>query len=59
MGVDVALVADPNYALAEILLEVQASGLNPFEFIHDMAKEAQLVGRRIQRKRDPSGRRAR
>jgi hypothetical protein len=59
IGVDVALDANPNYALAQILLELQASGLNPFEFIHDMAKEAQLVGRRIQRKRDPSGRRAR
>jgi len=59
MGIDVALAADPEYAMALILLDLQAAGLNPFEFIHEMATEAKLVGRRIQRKRDPSGRRYR
>lgn len=59
MGLDVALTADPDYALALILLDLQAAGINPFEFIHDMAAEAKLVGRRIQRKRDPGGRRRR
>lgn len=58
VGVDVALDANPDYAMAQIVLELQASGLNPVEFIHEMAHEASLVGRRIQRKRHPaSGRR--
>ena len=59
VGIDVALAADPNYAMALILLDLQSAGVNPFEFIHEMALEAKLVGRRIQRKRDPSGRRRR
>ncbi|MFL6287615.1 MAG: DUF4192 domain-containing protein, partial [Actinomycetes bacterium] len=58
VGVDVALDADPDYAMAQILLELQMSALNPFEFLHDMAVEAERVGRRIQRKRHPSGRQA-
>ena len=56
VGVDVALDADPDYTMAQILLDLQMSGLNPFEFLHDMAVEAERVGRRIQRKRHPSGR---
>jgi hypothetical protein len=56
IGVDVALDADPDYTMAQIVLDLQGSGLNPFEFLHDMAAEAQRVGRRIQRKRHPSGR---
>ena len=59
VGIDVALAADPNYAMALILLDLQSAGINPFEFIHEMALEAKLIGRRIQRKRDPSGRRHR
>jgi hypothetical protein len=55
VAVDVALDADPDYAMAQIMLELQGSGLNPFEFLHDLAVEAERVGRRIQRKRDPSG----
>ncbi|HEX5016022.1 MAG TPA: DUF4192 domain-containing protein [Actinomycetes bacterium] len=57
IAIDVALEAEPDYAMAQILLDLMASGINPFEFIHDMATEAQRVGRRIQRRRDPLGRR--
>ena len=57
VAVDVALAADPSYAMAQIMLDLLMSGLNPFEFINDLATEAQRVGRRIQRRRDPLGRR--
>jgi hypothetical protein len=57
IAIDTALDADPEYTLAHLLLELMGTGMNPFEFIHEMATHAQLVGRRIQRKRHPSGRR--
>jgi len=53
VGVDVALAADPDYTMAHLLLELQMTGLNPFEVVHDMGREAAKVGRRIQRQRRP------
>jgi hypothetical protein len=57
IAVDVALDADPCYSMAQLLSEAQSSGINPFDFISAVAGECQLVGRRIQRKRPPWGRR--
>lgn len=57
IAVDVALQADPSYSMAQLLAEVQAGGINPFEFIAAVTDECRLVGRRIQRKRPPWGRR--
>ena len=37
VGIDVALAADPDYTMAHLLLELQMTGLNPFEVVHDMA----------------------
>jgi hypothetical protein len=55
VGIDVALDADPGYTLAHLLLELQATGANPFEVMAGLAQEAARVGRRIQRRRPPSG----
>jgi hypothetical protein len=49
------LDADPGYTLAHLLLELQATGANPFEVMAGLAQEAARVGRRIQRRRPPSG----
>lgn len=57
IAVDVALDADPDYSMAQLLADAQGGGINPFEFISAVAGECQLVGRRIQRKRAPWGRR--
>jgi hypothetical protein len=56
MGIDVALGADPDYTMAHLLLELQMTAMNPFEVVSDMAREAARVGRRIQRRRHPTGR---
>jgi hypothetical protein len=53
VAVDVALAADPHYTMAGLLDDMQSVGLNPFEVMHELAQECRLVGRRIQRKRDP------
>ena len=47
VGIDTALDADPDYTMAHLLLEVQLTGLNPFEVVHDMAVAAAAVGRGI------------
>ncbi len=57
IAVDVALEADPSYSMAHLLAEAQTGGINPFEFIAAVTDECRLVGRRIQRKRQPWGRR--
>lgn len=57
LAVDVALEANPSYSMARLLAEAQVGGVNPFEFLAAVAGECQLVGRRIQRKRHPLGRR--
>jgi hypothetical protein len=53
VAVDVALAADPDYSMAILLAEMQTAGMNPFELMHDLGHECRLIGRRIQRKRDP------
>lgn len=59
VGVDAALEADPDYTLAHLILELQMTGLNPFEVVHDLGIEAVRVGRRIERRRPPAGRKKR
>jgi hypothetical protein len=49
VGIDVALESDPQYTMSHLLLELQMTGLNPFEVVHDMAVEAAALGRRIAR----------
>ncbi|MEO8106901.1 MAG: DUF4192 domain-containing protein [Actinomycetes bacterium] len=58
IALDLALDADPDYTMAQLLAEAQGGGINPFEFITDVAGECQRVGRRIERKRPPWGRRS-
>lgn len=58
IAVDVALEANPHYSMAQLLADAQCGGINPFEFISAVAGQCQLVGRRIQRKRPPWGRRS-
>lgn len=55
IAIDAALAADPNYTMAQLLGESQARGVNPYEFIAAVATECHRVGRRIQRKRSPWG----
>jgi hypothetical protein len=53
VAVDVALAADPDYTLANLLVDMQSAGMNPYEVMHELASSCRLVGRRIQRRRDP------
>lgn len=55
VGIETALAANPYYSMAKLLDEAVLRGVNPFEFIEDMAKDAKRVGRRIQRRRSPWG----
>ena len=59
VGIDAALEADPDYTLAHLVLDMLFAGIPPSEIMREMGNQAQLVGRRIQRKRDPAGRRRR
>ena len=44
IAVDVALDADPDYAMAQLLAEAQCGGINPFEFIAAVAEGASWWG---------------
>lgn len=53
VGIQAALSANPAYSMANLLDEAVLRGINPFEFMAEMAADAKRVGRRIQRKRSP------
>lgn len=59
IAIDAALTANPYYSMAQLLDEAQLRGMNPHELIDGVAADCRKVGRRIQRKRSPWGKRAR
>lgn len=51
VALDVAMAADPDYSMAQLLAEVVTSGVNPMRFIPDLARECRPIARRIERRK--------
>jgi hypothetical protein len=57
IALECALDADPEYSLALLIDEFYVHGTNPRVFIPEIADSCRAIGRRIQRKLPPVGRR--